>query len=382
MAETERPSGVGPTQDGFGSLDLMRDFRTPSMSAIGEASEAVVFESFRRPEYGDRSQYEAKYGGSYTQAHDDPQEMQSEEDFYVQFDIVFTGKKKVYVTAGYVRNINPDAAADSPIIDWMPTLNGVPLSNDPPPEIEVEAGKVLYCEVKTNPKGLIIETPTILLGDLQDTGTHYQPPQKTPINGSLRYPIAEFEPFGDELVAIQKQQGGPIVVQPNLWEGRNIGGQREWYKERQNAGDYYEFRTVEQLELDIEQEGLTPVAVLQPMPNGGEEDTIKVRFLSQKPDGEYDPDDPGFGKAQIKVLESDGGAGVIIRGNDQKFNLTGKFLTSLPVSDGLVTGEPTTEAFGMDTTISIVDGCGIMVHNLTFEKGLLKAYDLVYTVSP
>ena len=122
MAETERQSGVGPTQDGFGSLDLMRDFRTPSMSAIGEASEAVVFESFRRPEYGDRSQYEAKYGGSYTQAHDDPQEMQSEEDFYVQFDIVFTGKKKVYLTAGYVRNINPDGAADSPIIDWMPIL--------------------------------------------------------------------------------------------------------------------------------------------------------------------------------------------------------------------------------------------------------------------
>lgn len=378
MAETERPSGVGPTQDGFGSLDLMRDFRTPSMSAIGAASEAVVFESFRRPEYGDRSQYEAKYGGSYTQAHDDPQEMQSEEDFYVQFDIVFTGKKKAYVTAGYVRGINPDAAADSPIIDWMPTLNGVPLSSDPPPEITVEAGQVLYCEVKTDPKGLIIETPTIILGEPQETGTHYQPPQKTPINGSLRYPIAEFESFGDELVAIQKQQGGPIVVQPNLWEGRNIGGQREWYKERQNAGDYYEFRTVEQLEIDIEQEGLTPVAVLQPMPDGGEEDTIKLRFLSQKPDEEYGENDPGFGKAQIKVLESDGGAGVIIRGNDQKFNLTGKFLTSLPVSDGLVTGEPTTEAFGMDTTIEIFDGCGQYVHKMTFRKGLLDKYEYVY----
>ena len=171
-------------------------------------------------------------------------------------------------------------------------------------------------------------------------------------------------------------------MQPNLWEGRNIGGQREWYKERQNAGDYYEFRTVEQLMLDIEQEGLTPVAVLQPMPDGGEEDTIKVRFLSQKPDEEYDPDDPGEGKAQIKVLETDGGAGVIIRGNDQKFNLTEKFLTSLPVSDGLVTGEPTTEAFGMDTTIEIVDGCGIMVHKMTFRKGLLKAYELTYVVSP
>lgn len=370
-------SGVGPTQDGFASLDLLRVLRTPSMASIGQPSDPVVFESFKQPDFFDRSQYAPQLGSSYTQAHDDPQEMQSEDDFYVQFDVVFTGKKKAYVTAGYVRNINPDAAADSPIIDWMPTLNGVPLSNDPPPEITVEAGQVLYCEVKTDPKGLIIETPTIILGEPQETGTHYQPPQKTPLNGSLRYPIAEFESFGDELVAIQKQQGGPIVVQPNLWEGRNIGGHREWYKERQNAGDYYEFRTVEQLDIDIEQEGLTPVAVLQPMPDGGEEDTIKVRFLTQKPDGEYDPDDPGEGKAQIKVLETDGGAGVIIRGNDQKFNLTGAFLTSLPVSDGLVTGEPTTEVFGMDTTISITDGCGQYVHKMTFRKGLLDKYEYV-----
>jgi hypothetical protein len=375
-------SGVGPTQDGFASLDLLRVLRTPSMASIGQPSDPVVFESFKQPDFFDRSQYAPQLGSSYTQAHDDPQEMQSEDDFYVQFDVVFTGKKKAYVTAGYVRNINPDGAADSPIIDWMPTLNGVPLSNDPPPEITVAAGQVLYCEVKTDPKGLIIETPTIILGEPQETGTHYQPPQKSPLNGSLRYPISEFESFGDELLAIQKQQGGPIVVQPNLWEGRNIGGQREWYKERQNAGDYYEFRTVEQLDIDIEQEGLTPVAVLQPIPDGGEEDTIKVRFLTQKPDEEYGENDPGFGKAQIKVLETDGGAGVIIRGNDQKFNLTGAFLTSLPVSDGLITGEPTTEAFGMNQTIEIIDGCGTQVHTLTFEKGLLKAYDLVYTVTP
>ena len=381
MAE-DTNSGVGPTQDGFASLDLLRVLRTPSMASIGQPSESVVFESFKQPDFFDRSQYAPQLGSSYTQAHDDPQEMQSEDDFYVQFDVVFTGDKKVSVTAGYVRGINPDASADSPIIDWMPTLNGVPLSNDPAPEITVAAGQVLYCEVQTDPKGLIIATPTIILGEPQDTGTHYQPPQKTPLNGSLRYPIAEFEQSGDELVAVQKQQGGPILVQPNLWEGRNIGGQREWYKERQNAGDYYEFRTVEQLELDIEQEGLTPVAVLQPMPDGGEEDTIKVRFLTEKPEEEYGENDPGLGKAQIKVLETDGGAGVIIRGNGKKFDLKDAFLTSLPVSDGLVTGEPTTEPFGLtEQEIRIVDSCGQGVHVLGFRKGLLDSYEFEYTGS-
>jgi hypothetical protein len=263
MAE-DTNSGVGPTQDGFASLDLLRVLRTPSMASIGQPSESVVFESFKQPDFFDRSQYAPQLGSSYTQAHDDPQEMQSEDDFYVQFDVVFTGDKKVSVTAGYVRGINPDAAADSPIIDWMPTLNGVPLSNDPAPEITVAAGQVLYCEVQTDPKGLIIETPTIVLGAPQDTGTHYQPFEKTPINGSLRYPIAEFEQSGDELVAVQKQQGGPIVVQPNLWEGRNIGGKREWYKERQNAGDYYEWRTAEQIEGD-------GVAIIEPLKEGSPE---------------------------------------------------------------------------------------------------------------
>jgi hypothetical protein len=375
-------SGVGPTQDGFASLDLLRVLRTPSMASIGQPSDPVVFESFKQPDFFDRSQYAPQLGSSYTQAHDDPQEMQSEDDFYVQFDVVFTGDKKVSVTAGYVRNINPDAAADSPIIDWMPTLNGVPLSNDPAPEITVAAGQVLYCEVQTDPKGLIIATPTIVLGEPFETGMHYQPPQKTPLNGSLSYPIAEFEQSGDELVAVQKQQGGPILVQPNLWEGRNIGGHREWYKERQNAGDYYEFRTVEQLAIDIEQEGLTPIAVLQPIPDGGEEDTIKVRFLTEKPDEPYGENDPGFGEAQIKVLETDGGAGVIIRGNDQKFDLKDAFLTSLPVSDGLVTGEPTTEPFGLaQQEIRIVDACGAGVHVLGFRKGLLDSYEFEYTAS-
>ena len=376
MAE-DTNSGVGPTQDGFASLDLLRVLRTPSMASIGQPSESVVFESFKQPDFFDRSQYAPQLGSSYTQAHDDPQEMQSEDDFYVQFDVVFTGKTKVYLTAGYVRGINPDAAADSPIIDWMPTLNGVPLSNDPAPEITVAAGQVLYCEVQTDPKGLIIATPTIILGAPQDTGTHYQPPQKTPINGSLRYPIAEFEQSGDELVAVQKQQGGPIVVQPNLWEGRNIGGQREWYKERQNAGDYYEFRTIEQIAADLEEEGLTPVEILEPMPENGEEDTIKVRFITQRKE---EPSGEG-GPAQIKVSLTKGGKGILVRGNEVNIEPNADvFLRNLRTSDGLVKSVET-ELVGLDREIRIVDSCGQGVHVLVFRKGLLSSYEFEYTGS-
>lgn len=363
--ETERPSGVGPTQDGFGSLDLLRTLRTPSMSAIGEPSEAVVFEAFRATAFSDRSQYAPQTGSSYTQAHDDPQQMKSPDINSTQFNVVFTGDSKVLVTLGYVRCVNPDVAVFTAITDWEPTIDGVPLSANPPPEIGVAAGQVLYCEVKTDNKGIVVETPRIVVGAPDDTGLHYQPPQKTPREGSLRYPIAKFESSGDELIATQLQQGGPILVQPTLWEGRNVGGFRELYKERQNAGDYYEFRTLEQLGEIGTQEGLKPVPVLKPEPEEGEEDSIKVRYISQRPE---EPSSEG-GEAQIKVEETENGDGIIVRGNSVNLDLNGAFVTQIQAKDGLVTAA-STKSFGGTKVVQIVDGCGNRVHNLRFVDGL------------
>lgn len=340
------------------------------MSAIGAASEPVVFEAFRAPAYSDRSQYAPQVGSSYTQAHDDPQEMRSPDTNSVQFDVVFVDKDKVIVTLGFVRCVNPDAGVDSPVVDWEPTIDGVPLSADPPPEIGVAAGQVLYCEVKTNNKGIVVETPRILVGAENETGTHYQPPQKTPQDGSLRYPIAKFEPFGDELIATQLQQGGPILVQPNLWEGQNVGGFRELYKERKNAGDYYEFRTLEQIVEDEEQEGLTPIAVLKPPPDSGEGDSIKVRFVSQRPE-EYEGEEKK--EAQIKVIESDGGDGIIVQGNDVDID-PGGFVTNMKARDGLVVSVGL-EPLGFSGPVNIIDGCGLYEHRFVFRNGLLGSYE-------
>jgi hypothetical protein len=161
-------------------------------------------------------------------------------------------------------------------------------------------------------------------------------------------------------------------VQPNLWEGENIGGHRELYKERQTAGDYYEFRTLEQLEADdSEAEGsLTPVPVLKPKPEEGEEDTIKVRFISKRP---TESDSEG-GEAQIKVEETKGGDGIIVKGNGVNLFAT-DFVTNLRTSDGLVKSAGT-QAFGLTTTVSIIDGCGTQVHVLNFTVGLLTGYEI------
>jgi hypothetical protein len=378
MAE-ETNSGVGPTQDGFASLDLLRVLRTPSMSSIGQPSEPVVFESFKQPDFFDRSQYAPQQGSSYTQLHDDPQQMRSPETSPVQFDVQFVGASKVSVTLGWVRCVNPDSAVFSPIVDWEPTIDGVPLSADPPPEIGVAAGQVLYCEVKTDNKGIVVETPRIVVAGPDDTGTHYQPPQLTPREGALRYPLAKFESAGEGLIATQLQQGGPILVQPTLWEGRNVGGEREIYKERQTAGDFYEFRTLEQLIEDESQGQLTPISVLKPAPEGGDGSTIPVRFLTQKP---QEGEGSGGEEAQIKVLETDGGDGIIIRGNSFDLLEGEGFVTNLRASDGLVKSAGF-EPFGLFSgPVTIVDACGQGVHNFLFRKGLLDQYFFTATTAP
>jgi hypothetical protein len=374
MPENPRPDSVGPTQDGFSALDQLRTLRTPSMSAIGQPTEDVVFPSFQRLADADRSQYAPQQGASYTQLRDEPQKMESSGASPVAFTVSLVGDNKVTVAYGVVRCVDPDSSAGSPVVDWVPTINGTPLSVGGTPEISVSAGRVLYCEVKTSNKGVVIEDPKIIVGDEFGTGTHYQPPQLNPTEGSLRYPLAKFEQDGDDLVVIQLQQGGPILVQPTLWEGRNVGGFRELYKERQNAGDYYEFRTLEQIDEESSDGGLEPIPVLKPAESGGEGDTIKVRFISQRPD---EGSGSEGGEAQIKVTSTEGGGGIIVRGNSVNLTTSGSFVTSLPVKDGLVTGKPQTEPFGLITEVKIIDGCGSMMHVLGFRNGLLIGYEIV-----
>jgi len=363
MAEDPRPSGVGPTQDGFSALDQLRSFRTPSMSAINAPSENMLFDALRAQPLPDTTQYAPQTGTSYTEA----QRMTSTTTQQpVQFDVFLTGQSTAIVSLGYVRCVDPDVAVFSAITDWEPTIGGVPLSASPSPEITVAAGQVLYCEVKTNNKGIVVETPRIVVGAPDDTGLHYQPPQKTPREGSLRYPLAKFEQSGGELVATQIQQGGPILVQPTLWEGRNVGGFRELYKERQNAGDYYEFRTLEQLAEDS-QAGLSPIPILKPEPEGGEGDSIPFRFLTQKPDSSDD-------EAQIKVQSTDGGAGIVIRGNGFNSFTTDSFVAEQKTRDGLVVSL-TPVPFGLTQEVRIPNACNTRETILGFERGLLVSYE-------
>jgi hypothetical protein len=185
---------------------------------------------------------------------------------------------KCRVSPGYVRTINPDADATEPVKDWMPTVGSgpaVPLDADTAPEITIADGQTIYCRVATTAKGIIEAAPKIEAAAAPEAGTHFQPPDAD-VEGDLYFPIADIEIAGDpEVVTItQIQQGGPIVVTPNLPELKNIGGEREVFAGRTAAGDTYDLRTLEQLIVEGGAE------IIKPLGESEEEgDTIPFRSI-------------------------------------------------------------------------------------------------------
>jgi hypothetical protein len=185
---------------------------------------------------------------------------------------------KCKVRPGYVRTINPDADATEPVKDWMPTVGSgpaVPLDDATPPEITIADGQTIYCRVATTAKGVIEAAPKIEAAATPEAGTHFQPPDAD-VEGDLYFPIADIEIAGDpEVVTVtQIQQGGPIVVVPNLPELKNIGGEREVFAGRTAAGDTYDLRTLEQLIV------VNGAEIIKPLGESEEEgDTIPFRSI-------------------------------------------------------------------------------------------------------
>jgi hypothetical protein len=227
---------------------------------------------------------------------------------------------KCRVSPGYVRTINPDADATEPIKDWMPTVGSgpaVPLDADTAPEITIADGQTIYCRVATTVKGIIVEAPTIEAATTPEAGTHFQPPDSD-VEGDLYFPIADIEITGDpEVVTItQIQQGGPIVVVPNLPELKNIGEGYEVFAGREASGDTYDFRKLEQLE------GSGEPLIRDDDPVG---DSIPFRRVAGKPS-----------QAQVTVSGDDPDV-IVIEGNGFDQNFAG-IVKNLNVIDGLVTG--------------------------------------------
>jgi hypothetical protein len=256
------------------------------------------------------------------------------------------------VRPGYVRTINPDADATEPIKDWMPTVGSDPavaLDAEESPEIEIADGQTIYCRVATTEKGIIAAAPKIEAAATPEAGTHFQPPDAD-VEGDLYFPIADIEIAGDpEVVTVtQIQQGGPIVVVPNLPELKNIGEGYEVFAGREASGDTYDFRKLEQLE------GSGEPLIRDDDPVG---DSIPFRRVAGRPS-----------PAQVTVSGDDPDV-IVIEGNGFDQNFEG-IVKNLNVIDGLVTGYDEI-AEGWWGGLDWYNGGGTEALRLTFEAGVL-----------
>jgi hypothetical protein len=264
---------------------------------------------------------------------------------------------KCRVSPGYVRTINPDADATEPVKDWMPTVGSgpaVPLDADTPPEITIADGQTIYCRVATTAKGIIEAAPKIEAAATPEAGTHFQPPDDD-VEGDLYFPIADIEITGDpEVVTItQIQQGGPIVVVPNLPELKNIGGEREVFAGRAAAGDTYDLRTLEQLG------GETDAKIIKELGETGEGDTIPFRSI-KKNNSEGVP---------YTIDTDDNSVRLTLQGADDSY--TDPFGGSILFAGGLVKEFVSSDIEGWWGGLDWYNGGGTEALRLTFEAGVL-----------
>jgi hypothetical protein len=169
-----------------------------------------------------------------------------------------------------------------------------------------------------------------------------------------------------EKPAIVRRITGNREMPNQLIEITNIGGKRELYQGYlPGPDDKHELRSLEQLEGDGEPvlKDLDPgdPDADPPVPAEEEGETIKFRRVAQRTT-----------RPQIQI--KDGGDVIRVEGNEQKGD-TGGFAALLSYDDGLVTSVLDVP-FGYEGVVSIVDGCGTIIHQMGFEKGLLVTYSL------
>ena len=163
----------------------------------------------------------------------------------------------VAINYGWVVASNPAQNADPVFEYYMPEIDGVPLDDEEQPVLEVEDGQTVYLLVNTDDK----DQPTsveIVADDQGKAGLHHHPPPNA-TNGEYYYPLADIEevaidnaPEGTPetrlITTNRRQLPSPFVHRQLLVELRNVGVDpgRPIYKE--NIGDIYDIRSLEQLE--------------------------------------------------------------------------------------------------------------------------------------
>lgn len=284
----------------------------------------------------------------------------------------------VTVTAGYVFNI-VTFSGEQAVAKKMPTnADDVALDAEEPPVFEgVEQDNVVYLYCVTDEKGQLYEDPEIQIdSDPDKESVHYQP-EPVASNGEMYYPLAKIkkltfanEPLGEMTVFVAEQYiNGDITLVHDLATLKNVGDEREVFKEFLADSSEHLFRTLKQLDG-----GGAALPVIKPAPADPAEaralEVIEFKYITQR------------GTApQVQIEDVAAGNGIRVKGNDyytsesdvQKFNIT--------IKDGLISSFlKNTDGTGknLNLTVNAIDydeggsifGSPYLLYVLYFRNGL------------
>lgn len=232
--------------------------------------------------------------------------------FYPLSIVESDGSYRVTVQPGTVGAWNPVTGEDTFALE-VPTINGVPVTANPPPELTVPANEWVSVKILTDEKNQIKEPPTIQVGE--SDGSHYIPEagDNDPEDGEYHIKLFKLV-VTDGVVAVEPGHPSDVDVVPYLWTGRNEGGGigRVLWKYDNEVAEY-KFRTLNPgYGVEIRESGELIESWLLAENVGSGSPVYKA------------PDNPApFDPAQFKTLLVPSGGRLKITGTDTEVRIRG-----------------------------------------------------------
>lgn len=182
----------------------------------------------------------------------------------------------VMLEPGRVCSANPVAAAQTPAEDgydyFVPEIGGTPMdekdSDGGFPFIQVSDGEAIYCQIRRDAMGEVVEPVEMVVLPQEELSAHYQPPDPPEPSGTeevyqLRRILDLNVTAGEAEFKVWRVSD--IDLEPFLWAGDNVGDGAGVYKQHDQEAGIYEFRRVKGdygiketenvLNIDLEFEG-------------------------------------------------------------------------------------------------------------------------------
>lgn len=164
-----------------------------------------------------------------------------------------SGNYKVLVRGGYVLNRVVSSGTNA-IVRVIPEVEIDSSFESLPPEetveLELTASQAVFVKITTddmdvfdgtNPIQIVVASST----EISDQAQPIDDENPSGIDGVYYYPLATLSVDDDDIATVKQiQQGGPIVHDPLLWAGQNIGTGAEVYRGRNAATNKMMFRGI------------------------------------------------------------------------------------------------------------------------------------------